>query len=182
MKRLVFGLCVVCVAVVLDVDGATTVITCRADPVESRNGRLLRIGCSAGGRCEVVVLGAGRFGAGFAAVVVGADVFDTEVGGVDVVGDDVLVEGAAARWVVALHAPRASAAITAGTSRRSGGGTRPASHATPMRIRGWVPGVSQRMSGTSRFCGIATQPAVAWPFVTCRKNALPAPACTGKRL
>ena len=61
-------------------------------------------------------------------------------------------------------------------------GTRPASHDTPMRMRGWVPGPIQRMSETSFDWEIATQPAVALPLVTCRKNALPAPRVTGKRL
>ncbi|MDT4901771.1 MAG: hypothetical protein QOJ78_2701 [Pseudonocardiales bacterium] len=54
----------------------------------------------------------------------------------------------------------------------------PGCHVTPMRIRGWVEGVSQRMIEMSLVCEIATQPAVARPSVTCRKNALPLPAFT----
>ena len=47
-----------------------------------------------------------------------------------------------------------------------------------MRMRGWADGVSQRMSVTSFDCAIATHPAVAYPSVTCRKNAEPAPCRT----
>ena len=65
---------------------------------------------------------------------------------------------------------RASAA-NAPTAHR----TDPACHATPMRMRGWADGVSHRMIDTRLLCGIATQPAVAEPTETCRKNALPAP-------
>ena len=78
-----------------------------------------------------------------------------------------LAEQAAVKIVVAASAP---------TIRRQS--TRSGCHATPIRMRGWAAGVSQRMSGTSVDCGIATQPAVADPSVTCRKNALPAPTCT----
>ncbi|GGM73233.1 hypothetical protein GCM10011609_06350 [Lentzea pudingi] len=38
-----------------------------------------------------------------------------------------------------------------------------------------VPGRTQRRIDTSVLAGIATQPAVAAPFVTCTKNALPPP-------
>lgn len=38
-----------------------------------------------------------------------------------------------------------------------------------------VPGRTQRRIDTSVLAGIATQPAVGAPFVTCTKNALPPP-------
>ena len=60
---------------------------------------------------------------------------------------------------------------TARTARLTG----PESHDTPMRIRGCAPGESHRMIETRVPCGIETQPAVAEPSLTCRKNALPAP-------
>jgi len=67
---------------------------------------------------------------------------------------------------------------TARTVRLTG----PESHDTPMRIRGCAPGDSHRMIETRVPCGIDTQPAVAEPSLTCRKNALPAPWRTGERL
>ena len=70
----------------------------------------------------------------------------------------------------------------AATSPAAAHRTRPACHATPIRIRGWADGVSHRMIDTRLLCGIATQPAVDEPTDTCRKNALPAPWCTGARL
>jgi hypothetical protein len=47
--------------------------------------------------------------------------------------------------------------------------------AVPMRILGWSAGSSQRISGNSALVGMATQPRVGLPVVTCRKKALPAP-------
>jgi hypothetical protein len=73
-----------------------------------------------------------------------------------------------------------SAISAAPTSRQLGNRTNTPSgcHATPMRMRGCAVGVSHFMIVTSRACEIATQPAVARPSVTCRKNALPFPWCT----
>jgi hypothetical protein len=52
--------------------------------------------------------------------------------------------------------------------------TPPECHAMPIKIRGWVPGVRNQCIRVTRLpCGIATQPAVGWPSVTCRKNAEP---------
>src|SRR5689334_20005963 len=53
---------------------------------------------------------------------------------------------------------------------------------TPIEMTGWVDGSSQRMITFKEFASTATQPAVGWPLVTCRKNAEPAPARTGNRL
>lgn len=77
-----------------------------------------------------------------------------------------------------LQPARISGAASSSTNRRKSTNTRSGCHATPIRIRGWVAGVSQRMIDTSVLCGMATQPAVAVPSVTCRKNALPAPCRT----
>jgi hypothetical protein len=81
-----------------------------------------------------------------------------------------------------VHAARTREPSINEMSRRNGTGTRPASHATPMSMRGRVLGASHFMSDTSLLCEIATHPAVALPLVTWKKNALPAPWCTGKRL
>jgi hypothetical protein len=81
-----------------------------------------------------------------------------------------------------LHAARVNAARTNAARRDELRGTGPGCHAVPIRMRGWVDGASQRISVTSFACGIATQPAVARPSVTCRKNAEPcgyAPAPDG---
>lgn len=72
-----------------------------------------------------------------------------------------------------LHAARVSAASAHAARRDELRGTRPGCHADPIRMRGWVDGASQRIRVTSLLCGIATQPAVARPSVTCRKNAEP---------
>jgi hypothetical protein len=52
-------------------------------------------------------------------------------------------------------------------------------HGVPMSIRGWVLGVSQRITVLRLSDGIDTHPAVAEPTETCRKKALPAPCRTG---
>jgi len=151
------------VAVVLLVEGATTVTTWVAEPVLARSGSsavALRDGDGDGvGGPDV---GRGVVGDDVEGVVLGAVVVDGGPGSVP--GDELHA---------ATAATRASEAITAGTSRRGATGTRSASHATPMRIRGWALGVSHFMSVTSFDCEIATQPAVALPFVTWKKNALP---------
>jgi hypothetical protein len=74
---------------------------------------------------------------------------------------------------VVLHAASVSAARTNAARRDELRGTRPGCHAVPIKMRGWVDGASQRIRVTSLACGIATQPAVARPSVTCRKNAEP---------
>jgi hypothetical protein len=71
------------------------------------------------------------------------------------------------------HAARVSAASAHAARRDELRGTRQGCHAVPIRMRGWVDGASQRIRVTSLLCGIATQPAVARPSVTCRKNAEP---------
>ena len=48
-------------------------------------------------------------------------------------------------------------------------------YTTPIRMRGWVLGASHRNVLMTLVWGMATQPAVGCPSVTCRKNALPAP-------
>jgi MFS family permease len=53
---------------------------------------------------------------------------------------------------------------------------------TPIRMRGWADGSSHDKSETSIAWGIETQPAVAPPSVTWRKNALPAAARAGNLL
>ena len=138
----------------------------------------------------VVGLGVGFGVVGAGLVVAGADA--EELGGVGVVtgtGDLAAAEvaGAADELLAAGVAddPRpvwadeqaVSATAVARTSRAAerGNHTRPGSHEMPMRIRGCVEGASQLMIETRLACGIATQPAVALPSVTCRKNALPAP-------
>ncbi|MDT4891706.1 MAG: hypothetical protein QOE97_741 [Pseudonocardiales bacterium] len=85
------------------------------------------------------------------------------------------VDGVAATGLpacVEVHAVSITSApaVTARTKRT---GTGPECHATPMRILGWVAGVSHCMIDTRLPCGIATQPAVGPPSVTCRKNAEP---------
>jgi hypothetical protein len=171
---------------VLPVDGATTVSTRVAVPVPYASG-------SAGGRGVVVTGGGGGTGrlevaAGVRGVERGVPaglllrVAAVELG--DVAGMEVLlgVDGAALRaagWLPAeLHAARVSSERATRMARRGATSTRPGCHATPMRMRGWAAGVSHRMIDTSVLCGIATHPAVGPPSVTCRKNALPAPART----
>jgi hypothetical protein len=46
---------------------------------------------------------------------------------------------------------------------------------TRMAMTGWRAGFSQRSTASRRAAGSDTQPAVAEPFPTCRKMALPAP-------
>jgi hypothetical protein len=73
------------------------------------------------------------------------------------------------------HAASAEAA-SAVTAHRAPGRPRlirSACHAVPIRMRGCADGVSHRINPTSVVCGIATQPAVGAPSVTCRKNADP---------
>lgn len=116
---------------------------------------------------SAVLLGAGG-------VVLGRD----DAGGDDVTGvvpADDAPGGVLVRCVPGdvLHAARVSAARTNAARRDESAGTSPGCHAVPIRMRGWVDGVSQRIRVTSLLCGIATQPAVARPSVTCRKNAEP---------
>jgi len=166
------------VAVVLPVDGATTVITRDAVPVEYANGSPVEMGC--GGRC-----GVGRcvVGTGDGACVV------LREGWGDWWRDDDDAAGAAAGLVlvaggldgvprcagVDVQAARLSRATPTSAHLRRPTSIPPGCHATPMRIRGCADGVSHCMIETRSLCGIATQPAVALPSVTCRKNALPAP-------
>jgi len=171
------------VPVVLPVDDATTVTTWCAVPVFRCNGRpvdawRLLVGDGGGVECFVVGLGLG-LGVGFG------------VAGCDDVAEWLVVAGELSgapcpAWTADVQPISASDASAPAASRRIrmavGAGTRPPSHDTPMRILGWVDGLSHRISETSLDCEIATHPAVAPPSVTCRKNALPAPAFTGNRL
>jgi hypothetical protein len=172
------------VPVVLPVDAATTVTTCRAVPVFAFNGRpvdtwWLLVGDGDGAECvnERCVVGLGS-GVDFGAT--GCD----DVAGRLAAGE--LSGAPCPLWTADVHPISTSDARAPAVSTRIGmtvgAGTRPPSHDTPMRTLGWVDGLSHRISDTSLDCEIATQPAVAAPLVTCRKNALPAPGVTGKRL
>jgi predicted NBD/HSP70 family sugar kinase len=103
-------------------------------------------------------------------VVAGLVVAGLAVAGLAVAGDTVGVAGD----VVACGRDDVQETTTSGaeqstTNRRKTTNTRPGCHATPIRIRGWVDGASHCMIETRLLCGIATQPAVAAPSVTCRK-------------
>ncbi len=172
-------------AVVLSVDDATTVTTWCAVPVLTRSGRPVDAGWllvddGGGVECFVVGLGLGLgldvgFGVGGCDDVAGRLVVAGELSGAPCPARTADVQPIS---VSDASAPAASRRI----EMTVGAGTRPPSHDTPMRILGWVDGLSHRISETSLDCEIATHPAVAPPSVTCRKNALPAPGVNGKRL
>ncbi|MDT4921299.1 MAG: hypothetical protein QOI15_2201 [Pseudonocardiales bacterium] len=174
---------------VLDADGATAVITCLASPVRNGSGSRAPFGGGGGTpgrnveRLPVGVAGSpeGRRGADCVGAGEPAAGDDDDAGGDDAGGSGVLAPVQAAGSI-------ATTAMIAGIRRHAP--TPPPCHArkrcaagdrvqpTPMRMRGWAPGFSQRISRTSFACRMATQPAVAYPSVTCRKNALPLPGTT----
>lgn len=173
------------VAVVLDRDGAATVITLVASPVGRSSGSPAAAGAGRGvlvGRG--VVRGAGgalvvRFGP----VVRGDCACDDDADGIGDAAVEVccVARGRSAELgvpseTVEEHAAAVSRTQVSRTRRRTR--TPLACHVTPMRMRGWAVGVSHRMIDTSVLCGIEMQPAVAEPSLTCRKNALPAPCRT----
>jgi hypothetical protein len=168
------------VAVVLPIDGATTVITWVAVPVDSPSGRPGR----AAGGADRVDGGAGCVEGGTGWVGMRRGGRDADVVGLAavllVVAGRLVTGGPDAPWPARTeaHALRLTSAAPTSAQRRKRTDTPSGCHATPMRMRGWVAGVSHLMTGVSRLCAIATQPAVARPSVTCRKNALPRPART----
>jgi hypothetical protein len=176
---------------VLAVDAATTVITCVAAPVLKCSGNDAACGSGAGG----VGVGVAARGVGRSADASGiADVDAGRGRGVvlDAVGTDdddlgvtAAVVGSAAdplEQAAAHQASTTTPAICSLIAYSQSRAARPAapdrSYGMPINIRGCAVGCSQRISRTSFHCGIATQPAVAVPSVTCRKNALPAPCTT----
>lgn len=171
---------------VLPVDGATTVITRVAEPVLYGSGRPAAAAVVLGGGggagwlvVGLVVRGGGavwvRFGLVGAAIVGALNVvFGVVLGGV-LTG---ALLDAAGSEALEVQPARINSDARGSTNRRKSTNTRSGCHATPIRIRGWAAGVSHRMIDASVLCGTATQPAVARPSVTCRKNALPAPCRT----
>jgi hypothetical protein len=166
------------VATVLDVDGATTVITRVAEPVENARGSPAGAGCAGVlGRFDVLAGSAARVGlfSGWSEVRA-CDDDGTAVGVVAAVVVGMLGAGVSRCPAGAeVQAARLSSAAMPTAQLRRRNATRLGCHATPMRIRGCAAGVSHFMIETRCACEIATQPAVALPSVTCRKNALPLP-------
>ena len=163
---------------VLAVDAAVTVTTWRAEAVGYVSGSPARAGATvvagltratgATGATDFDVWGADGLGLGAAELV-----------GAVLLGAVLLVVSCARVGVVAEQAVTAMAMAMTNGKRKDRPSTRLGCHAVPMRMRGWVAGFSQRMIVTRLLIGIATQPAVGVPSVTCRKNALPAPWRTG---
>jgi hypothetical protein len=175
---------------VLDAESATTVITCVAPCVENDRGSRCAA-AAAGRRLDDLGLGVG-VGLGVRVRVVGVDgdglaldeVVALELATLVLDGalDSRVLDGAIDRGPAApplVHAVASNATqARAAALRRPARPIPPGCQTTPMRMRGWADGVSHRMRLTSLDCGMATQPAVGAPSVTCRKNALPAPCRT----
>ena len=152
-------------------DPAVTVMTCVAFAVPNGNGKVSSTlpavagrGGAALGRCSCGVDADGP------ALAAGLGDAEAESGRMDADG---LPDTAVLQAAIDAATTAVTASVRAAPPGRRPPTTRPGCHETPMRIRGWADGTSQRMIVTKLLCGIATQPAVAYPSVTCRKNAEP---------